>query len=50
MSDITEHEKTIETSEATRQKLSELMDQIDVTIDVLRAEVELSRIRRGESS
>jgi glucose-6-phosphate-specific signal transduction histidine kinase len=40
------HEKTIEASEATRQKLAELMDQIDITIDALRTEVELAKRRR----
>jgi hypothetical protein len=44
---ITAWEQTITTSLQTRKKLAELMDQIDETVIVLRAEVEHARIRRG---
>jgi hypothetical protein len=46
---LLEREKTIEVSLQTRQKLAELMDQIDETVIVLRTEIEHAKSRRGES-
>lgn len=45
---IEEREKTIEMSLKTRQKLAELMDQIDETVIALRAEIDHAKMRRGE--
>lgn len=45
---LTAQEQTIEMSLQTRQKLAELMDQIDETVAALRLEVERTKIRRGE--
>lgn len=45
---IEAQEQTIEMSLQTRQKLAELMDQIDETVAALRLEVEQAKIRRGE--
>ena len=42
-------EKTIEASLQTRQKLLELMDQIDETVIALRAEIQHAKMRRGET-
>jgi hypothetical protein len=42
-----DHEKTIEVSLQTRQKLAELMDQIDETVVALRLEIEHAKNRRG---
>ena len=41
-------ERTIETSLKTRQKLAELMDQIDETVIALRAEIDHARMRRSD--
>lgn len=46
--DTRPQEKTIEVSLQTRQKLAELMDQIDETVLALRTEVEYAKRRRGE--
>lgn len=45
---VEEREKTIEMSLQTRQKLAELMDQIDETVIALRAEIDHAKMRRGE--
>lgn len=46
--DINAWEMTIEASLQTRKKLAQLMDQIDETVVVLRAEIEHAKIRRGD--
>jgi hypothetical protein len=46
--DIEAREQTIEISLQTRRKLAELMDQIDETVGVLRAEINHAKMRRGE--
>lgn len=47
-SGIADREKTIAMSLETRKKLAELMDQIDETVIVLRAEIDHAKMRRGE--